>query len=90
MIRILLSYGLPFLLPFGAYFAYVALTRRAAAKGIKWQEAPWVPLAIAGFTLVIATFLATGLLTGSDPSAGTYVPPHMEGGRIVPGQVKPD
>ena len=87
MIRILLSYGLPFLLPFGAYFTYVALARRAEAKGIKWQEAPWVPLAIAGFTLVIASFLATGLLTGSDP-AGTYVPPHMEGGRVVPGHVK--
>jgi len=89
MIRILLSYGLPFLLPFGAYFAYVALARRAEAKGIKWQEAPWVPLAIIGCTLAIASFVATGLLRGSDP-AGTYVPPHMEGGRVVPGQVKPE
>jgi hypothetical protein len=87
MIRIALSYGLPFLLPFGAYFVYVALTKRAEAKGIRWQEAPWVWLAIVGLVFVIISFIATGLLTGNDPS-GTYVPPHVEDGKIVPGKVK--
>jgi hypothetical protein len=87
MIRVILSYGLPFLLPFGAYFVYIAFAKRAEAKGIRWQEAPWVSLAIAGLALVIASFVATGLFTGADP-AGTYVPPRMEDGKIVPGHVK--
>ena len=87
MIRIALNYGLPFLLPFGAYACFVMLTRRAAARGIQWQEAPWVWLAISGLGLVIAGLVATGLMTGTDPH-GTYVPPHLEGGQIVPGEIK--
>jgi hypothetical protein len=87
VIRIALSYGLPFLLPFGAYFMYVALTKRAEAKGIRWQEAPWVWLAITGLVLVIITFFTIGLLGGENPT-GTYVPPRVEDGKIVPGQVK--
>jgi ABC-type branched-subunit amino acid transport system permease subunit len=87
MIRIALSYGLPFLMPFGAYAVYVYLTRRAEAQGIQWQDAPWVWLVLSGLVLVIVTFVSMGLLTGADPS-GTYVPPHTEGGRIVPAEVK--
>ena len=87
MIRIAIYYGLPFLLPFGAYALYVMATRRAEAKGIKWQDAPWVWLAIASLGCGIAGFVFMALTAGDDP-IGTYVPPHIEDGRVVPGQVK--
>ena len=87
MIRIALEILLPFLLPFAAYFGFAYFANRAAAQGIRWQEMPWVWLAITGVGFVIVFFVATGLLTGGDPS-GRYVPPHMEGGRIVPGHIE--
>ena len=87
MIRVLVEALLPFLLPFAAYFGFAYFANRAAAQGIRWQDAPWLWLAIAGVGFVIVFFIVTGLITGSDP-AGKYVPPHMEDGRIVPGHVE--
>jgi len=87
MIRVALEVLLPFLLPFAAYFAFAYFANRAQAKGIRWQDMPWVWLAITGVGFVIVFFVVTGLFTGSDPG-GRYVPPRLEGGRIVPGHIE--
>ncbi len=91
MLRKLLFHLLPFLLPFVLYAGWVALARRKAA-GAGGALAPWPRahvawLAIAGLTLVILSFVAVALLTGSEVGR-TYLPPRLEEGQIVPAETR--
>jgi hypothetical protein len=80
MLRILLQYLLPLLLPFLIYLAYVALTRGRAG----WlEDAPWLYLGAAGVALMAASLVAWGLMSGA-PTDRVYVPPRLEDGRVVP------
>ena len=45
------------------------------------DQIPW--LTIAGLGFVVISLLATGLL--AERQTGTYVPTHVENGRVVPG-----
>ena len=81
MLRILLQYLLPLLLPFLVYLAYVALTRGRAAGWL--DNAPWLHLAVAGIVLMAISLLTWGLLSGAPPDQ-VYVPPRLEDGRVVP------
>lgn len=85
MLRIVLFYLLPFLLPFIGYFTYRFLVTRGQPL---LQQTPWFVLSILGMLLVIASLVWLALTGGWD-EAGEYVPPHMEDGRIVPGTVRP-
>ncbi len=91
MTRILLQYLLPLLLPAAAYFGWVWLARRTG-KGqtdglTPLQEGPWFWLVTAGLALMVAGLVFTAL-TGQGQMEGTYEPPRLEGGRVVPGTVK--
>ncbi len=87
MIFKILKYAVPLLLPFILYFLWAFVERRRrAAGGWEAKDAPWTWLAIAGLALLIVSLVATGLLSGSEPG-GTYVPPRVEDGRVVPGRV---
>ncbi|MCB9947738.1 MAG: hypothetical protein H6842_07905 [Rhodospirillaceae bacterium] len=48
---------------------------------------PWIWLLVAGIALAVSALVAWGL-AGAPPDS-TYVPPHMEDGRIVPGTYVP-
>lgn len=91
MLRKLLFHLLPFLLPFVLYAGWMALARRkAAATGgalAAWPRAHVAWLAIAGLTLVILSFVAVALFTGSEVGR-TYVPPRLEEGVIVPAETR--
>lgn len=92
MLRNILFHGIPLVLPFLAYGLWMYIVRRkmaavAAANQGLWNDAPWTWLMVAGFALMIVSLIAVGLLAGEDPS-GTYIPPHMVDGVIVPSQVK--
>jgi hypothetical protein len=77
---------LPLVLPTLIYIAYVASAR---ARGVTGQpEIPWVWLAVAGGFLAVVTFVAVALLGGAPPT-DLYQPPHLEGGKIQPGQFEP-
>lgn len=90
MILKLLRIALLFLAPFLLYAGWMALARRfAKSKGPDWNDAPMTWLTVAGLVLVLVGFVATGLMTGEDAS-GTYVPPHVVDGVLVPGQVVPE
>lgn len=78
----LLLFALPFAL-YGLYLAQLRLYPQAPARAH-----PWTLLTIAGLSLVIVSFLVWRV-TGSEPTTGTYVAPHVVNGRIVPGYVKP-
>lgn len=85
MIRKLLFQVLPFLLPFMVYWLWLFFARRRG-KGGGWRDAPWVWLVIAGIVLVLGTLVTVGLLTRSG-TEGSYNPPHLEDGEIVPAGV---
>jgi len=100
VIRILLNYIIPLLLPTAAYFLWLWLMRRysgarggdagaaggAEDEGAETKPVPWLWLALAGLVLMAITLFALALRGGNTPG-GTYVPPHIEDGRIVPGRV---
>jgi Family of unknown function (DUF6111) len=81
MLRILLQYLLPLILPALVYLAYVAIVR--GGKVDRLGEAPWLQLSIAGVLLLAVSLVAWGLTTGSSPDE-VYVPPRFEDGRVVP------
>lgn len=87
MIRKLLVTVLPFLLPFAGYAVYVVLSRRAAARGRRWEDAPWYWLVSAGLACVIISLGALALTSGAPPGS-TYQPARLEDGKIVPGGFK--
>ncbi len=82
MLRILLEYLLPLLLPGLVYLGYVALARGTAPGWVK--NAPWPHLAGAGILLAAISLIAWSVLSGAPPEQ-VYVPPRLEDGRIVPG-----
>ena len=90
--RFVLSYVVPFLLPFAGYgvwlfFARQAATRRAAGTLPRWQDGPWTWLVVAGVGFVVIALFGLGL-AGNRSTEGTYVPPHVEDGEVVPGHVE--
>jgi hypothetical protein len=83
MLRILLQYLLPLVLPFLAYLIYARLAHKTGMG-----DAPWIALAAAGVGLLAVSLVSWGLLTGSDPGE-TYVPARFEDGQLVPGTTGP-
>lgn len=95
MIRILVEFLLPLILPTLVYGLWMALERRRAEKLGKgeppgWGEAPWLWLSLAGVALAGMLTLGLTLMTDTGNAKGQYVPPRMEAdGSIVPGHVAP-
>ncbi|HEX2113636.1 MAG TPA: DUF6111 family protein [Alphaproteobacteria bacterium] len=93
MLRVLLEYIVPIVLPSLLYLAWIAYENRRIARGgegvlRRWQEGPWAWLFAAGVVLAVAGTLMLSLLRGYGIE-GQYVPPRVEDGRIVPGHVEP-
>ena len=86
MIRRFLYELLLFLLPFALYAAYLRVSKGEEVGPARSH--PWTMLFISGLVLVAASFLILGLVEGAG-QRGTYVPPHVEDGRVVPGHVEP-
>jgi hypothetical protein len=80
MLRIALQYLLPLVLPLLAYLIYAAVARKTRVL----DGAPWVALAATGVGLMAVSLVSWSLLTGAEPGE-TYVPAHIEDGRVVPG-----
>jgi hypothetical protein len=76
-----------FLLPFALYGAYLRL--RKQDEDTPSGPHPWTALFAAGLALVAASFVFWGLIEDRNQK-GVYVPPHLEDGRLVPGQVIPE
>ena len=90
MIRILLQYLLPILLPTLAFVAWVYLTRQSqemASETIaRVRDGPWFWLIVAGIALM-GLGLGYVAFQGEAPG-GVYRAPHIENGRVVPGRVE--
>jgi hypothetical protein len=89
MLREILTLVVPLLLPTVLYLVWLRATRWSEAGGAAtWGKLPWVWLAAIGvaLTAVVLVVVTVGFGTAMP---GIYVPPHYEGGRIVPGHIEP-
>lgn len=89
MFRMLIAFW-PILIPPICYFIWLGIARYKARKNqtsiTRFTDGPWVVVVIVTLLTAIACFLFWGL--SFEPTHGTYEPPHMEKGRIVPGHIK--
>ena len=88
MVRIVAFDVLFFLLPFVAYALWLIITRRTMRNAEDWQVKTIAWLAFAVAVLMIGALVIFIHLDPSPPG-GTYVPPHIENGEIVPGHIEP-
>jgi hypothetical protein len=95
MIRIFLIYVLPLIAPTALYMLWALWRLKRKSGDVEAdletvaRRAPWLPLAGVGVAL-LALVLVAAALHGGAPSHEAYDPPHLENGRIVPGEVHPD
>jgi hypothetical protein len=76
-----------FIAPFVAYAVFLWATRTGVLDVSSWPLPRLMWLTISALVLVIAGLLALAQFGGSPPGS-TYVPAHLENGRLVPGAVK--
>jgi hypothetical protein len=76
-----------FIAPFIAYALFLWATRTGVLDLSAWSAPRLMWLTASALVLVIASFLALAEFTGAPPRS-TYVPAHMENGRLVPGYEK--
>jgi hypothetical protein len=92
MSRIIFTYIVPFLLPAVVYALWVwyrtNYVARHGGEAPKLEKGPWPLLLFMGAVLAFAVLGATALLRGGDPN-DTYVPPHLENGKLIPGHLEP-
>jgi ABC-type Fe3+ transport system permease subunit len=85
MIRVLIEETLLFLIPFAVFLLWLAVRKRNPFKKEAWQGASFW-LAVAGIMIGIAAIIYTGFT--QERGQGGYIPPHVENGRVVPGQFR--
>ena len=92
MSRILITYVLPFLLPTVVYAAWTwyraGYAARHGGEAPRLEQGPWPLLLFLGAVCAFAALAVTGFLRGGDANT-TYVPPHVEAGKVVPGHLEP-
>jgi hypothetical protein len=85
MIRAIFGEALLFLLPFAVFALFLVLRRRNPFQMAAWSDATaW--LVITGLACVVIALIVTGLT--SERQTGAFEPPHLEDGRLVPGQFR--
>jgi hypothetical protein len=93
MLRILLEYAVPIVLPSLLYLTWLAYENRRIARGgqgvlRKLEDGPWAWLFAGGVLLAVGGTMLLALIRGPG-TEGRYVPPHVENGEVVPGHVEP-
>lgn len=80
----------PVLIPLIVYWVWMWRARHTARKIGEpmpaFRDGPWFWALIASLSIAVVIFIFIG--SGHDENRGTYVPPHMENGKIVPGEIK--
>ncbi|MGH6671849.1 MAG: DUF6111 family protein [Xanthobacteraceae bacterium] len=73
-----------FLAPFVLYALFLAITNAGVLQPKAWAPRRLASLIIASLVLVVGSFLMLAEFSGA-PAGSTYVPAHIENGRLVPG-----
>jgi hypothetical protein len=84
MIRPVLTEVSIFLIPFALYALFLIATQNGVTMKSSWPIPVVIRLAIAASLLVIVSLVLLAQFSGASPNA-TYVPAHMENGRLIPG-----
>ena len=87
MIRPVLTEIAIFLIPFAVYAAFLIATRSGLLVQSSWPMHVLAKLAVGALLLVVVSFLLLAEFGGAPPDS-TYVPAHIENGRLVPGVEK--
>lgn len=87
MIRPVLTEVGIFLIPFALYAIFLIATKNGVTLKSSWPMAVMIKLAIAAAGLVIVSLVLLAQFSGAPPGS-TYVPAHIENGRLVPGVEK--
>jgi len=77
-----------FLMPFATYWVFMLISRKAENRpDLKWEDAPFGWLIVAGLTLGVGSMVVAGIYTAN--TAGTvYEPARLIDGKIQSGTVE--
>ena len=84
MIRPVLTEIAIFLIPFGVYVLFLLATRSAVLAPSSWPIQMVARLVLGALLLVIISLVLLAQFSGSPPNS-TYIPAHVENGKLVPG-----
>ena len=87
MIRPVLTEVGIFLIPFVAYALFLIATRSGVLAASSWPAHLVAKLVLGSLLLVVISFILLAHFSGAPPNS-TYVPAHLENGRLVPGVEK--
>ena len=87
MIRPVLTEIGIFLVPFGIYALFLIATRSDVVAQSSWPIQLVARLVLGSLVLVIASLVVFAHFSGGSPNS-TYIPAHIENGRLVPGVEK--
>ena len=87
MIRPVLTEVGIFLIPFVAYALFLIATRAGVLSSSSWPTHMIAKLALGALLLVVISFILLAHFSGASPDS-TYIPAHVENGRLVPGVEK--
>jgi hypothetical protein len=76
-----------FLIPFAVYALFLFATRSGMLVQSSWPVHVIAKLMLGALLLMVASFILLARFSGSSPNS-TYVPAHIENGRLVPGVEK--
>jgi hypothetical protein len=87
MIRPILTEMALFLAPFAAYAVFLWATRAGVLHPASWSMRALAWLTISALVLMVGSFVVIAQFSGAPPGS-TYVPAHMENGKLVPGRME--
>jgi hypothetical protein len=73
-----------FLIPFGLYVLFLLATRSGVLAPKSWPIEMVARLLLGSLLLVVISLLMLAQFSGGSPNS-TYVPAHVENGKLVPG-----
>jgi uncharacterized protein DUF6111 len=87
MIRpVLTEFGI-FLIPFAVYALFLIATRSGVFAKSSWPVPLIAKLVLGALVLVVISFVLLAHFSGAPPNS-TYIPAHIEDGKLVPGVEK--
>jgi hypothetical protein len=76
-----------FLIPFAVYALFLIATRTGLLVQSSWPVSVVAKLVIGSLLLVVVSFVLLAQFSGGSPRS-TYIPAHIENGRLIPGVEK--
>ena len=87
MIRPVLTEVAIFLIPFVAYAIFLIATRAGVFTSSSWPAHRIAKLVLGSLLLVVISFVLLAQFSGAPPDS-TYIPAHLENGKLIPGVEK--